>query len=285
MFNPAPASRPQAVLEVLLEGAGRSRCGSGIRISNGVMSRRITMPASFLLRRSLLRSVLRTYGRSSVRSRFRYASLVSALSALAVVPARSSAQASAAAIEEARRDSVRRPYTLADIQFMSGMIGHHSQAVKMASWAASHGASPSLQIFAGRISTGQTAEIGLMSQWLRERSQPVPAPDPRGMKMTMDGIEHYMLMPGMLTEAQMAQLDSARGVEFDRLFLAFMIGHHRGAVSMVDALFATPAAAQDEIVFKFANDVQADQTTEIDRMQQMLDALPPPSSPPNDRLY
>jgi uncharacterized protein (DUF305 family) len=43
---------------------------------------------------------------------------------------------------------------------------------------------------------------------------------------------------------------------------------------MVDKLFGTPGAAQDEIVFKFANDVQADQTTEIDRMQQMLDALP-----------
>jgi uncharacterized protein (DUF305 family) len=75
----------------------------------------------------------------------------------------------------------------------------------------------------------------------------------------------------------MARLDSARGVDFDRLFLADMINHHRGAIMMVDTLFSTPAAAQDEIVFKFANHVQSDQTTEIDRMEQMLDALPPPS--------
>jgi uncharacterized protein (DUF305 family) len=78
----------------------------------------------------------------------------------------------------------------------------------------------------------------------------------------------------MLTDEQMAQLDKSRGVEFDRLFLTFMIQHHRGAITMVDTLFNTPGAGQDEIVFKFANDVQADQTTEIERMQLMLDALP-----------
>jgi uncharacterized protein (DUF305 family) len=43
-------------------------------------------------------------------------------------------------VEQARVDSIRRPYTAADIAFMSGMIAHHAQAVKMAGWAASHGA-------------------------------------------------------------------------------------------------------------------------------------------------
>jgi len=189
-------------------------------------------------------------------------------------PRGATAQAPISGIEQARRDSVRRPYTAADIEFMSGMIGHHAQAVKMAGWAQSHGASRSLQIFCGRIATGQTAEIGLMQQWLRERNQPVPEADARGMKMDMAGMDHYVMMPGMLTDEQMKQLDAARGVDFDRLFLTFMMQHHRGALTMVDKLFNTPGAAQDEIVFKFANDVQADQTTEIDRMQQMLDALP-----------
>jgi uncharacterized protein (DUF305 family) len=191
-----------------------------------------------------------------------------------IAPSPSAAQAPISGIEQARRDSVRRPYTAADIEFMTGMISHHAQAVKMAGWAESHGASRGLQIFCGRIAMGQTAEIGLMQQWLRERNQPVPEADARGMKMNMGGMEHYMMMPGMLTDEQMKQLDAARGVEFDRLFLTFMMQHHRGALTMVDKLFNTPGAAQDEIVFKFANDVQADQTTEIDRMQQMLDALP-----------
>src|SRR5262249_9642405 len=114
-------------------------------------------------------------------------------------------------VEQARVDSMRRPYTAADIEFMSGMIGHHAQAVKMAGWAESHGASKSLQIFCGRVAMAQTAEIGLMSGWLKDRNQPVPEPDPRGMKMKMNGQDMYMMMPGMLTEEQMRQLDGARG--------------------------------------------------------------------------
>jgi uncharacterized protein (DUF305 family) len=194
--------------------------------------------------------------------------------ALALPHHRAAGQTPMTGVQQARVDSLRRPYTEADIEFMSGMIGHHSQAVKMAGWAASHGATKSLQIFCGRIAMAQTAEIGLMSDWLKDRNRPVPEPDPRGMKMMMNGVTHYMMMPGMLTEEQMAQLDKSRGVEFDRLFLTFMIQHHRGAIMMVDTLFNTPAAGQDEIIFKFANDVQADQTTEIERMQLMLDALP-----------
>ena len=186
-----------------------------------------------------------------------------------------SAQAPLTGIEQARRDSTRRPYVAADIEFMSRMIAHHAQAVKMAGWAESHGANKSLQIYAGRVAMGQTAEIGLMQAWLADRRQPVPAADARGKKMNMGGREHYMVMPGMLTETQMAQLDSTRGVDFDRLFLTDMIQHHRGAISMVESLFDTAGAGQDEIVFKFANDVQADQNTEIDRMEQMLAAIPP----------
>jgi len=182
-------------------------------------------------------------------------------------------QVTQAGIEQARKDSVRRPYTAADIEFMSGMISHHAQAVQMAKWAESHNASKAVTIFCGRVATAQTAEIGLMQQWLAERRQPVPDADPRGMKMDMGGTMHFMAMPGMLTEEQMKQLDASRGTDFDRLFLTFMVQHHRGAIQMVEKLFGTPGAGQDEIVFKFANDVQVDQSTEIDRMMQMLEAL------------
>jgi uncharacterized protein (DUF305 family) len=92
--------------------------------------------------------------------------------------------------------------------------------------------------------------------------------------MEMDGMQHEMLMPGMLSDEQMKQLDAARGGEFDRLFLRFMIQHHNGAITMVNELFASPGAGQDEFVFKFASDVYADQGTEIDRMQKMYINLP-----------
>jgi uncharacterized protein (DUF305 family) len=90
------------------------------------------------------------------------------------------------------------------------------------------------------------------------------------MPMTHGNETHITPMPGMLTEEQLRQLDAARDAEFDRLFLTFMIQHHRGAVEMVRALFASHGAGQDETVFKFAADVEVDQSTEIKRMLQML---------------
>ena len=194
---------------------------------------------------------------------------------MAVVQHPARGQTPLSGTEQARVDSIRRPYTAADIEFMSGMISHHAQAVEMAKWAESHGASKSVQIYCGRVAMAQTAEIGLMQAWLRDRNQPVPDADPKGMTMVMNGQKMLMMMPGMLTEEQMKMLDNARGVAWDRLFLTFMIQHHQGAISMVEKLFNTDGAGQDEIVFKFANDVQADQSTEIDRMKLMLEAMAP----------
>ena len=178
-----------------------------------------------------------------------------------------------AAAARARADSVRLPYTQADVDFMSHMIGHHAQAIAMSRWAPTHGASPSVRVLADRIINAQQDEILTMQTWLRDRHEPVPEANPAGMKMMMGGMEHMMLMPGMLTEEQMKQLDQARGPEFDRLFLTFMMQHHRGAVAMVKQLFDTYGAGQDETVFKFASDVNVDQTTEIARMDKMLIAL------------
>ncbi len=159
----------------------------------------------------------------------------------------------------------RYPSTEADARFMSAMIGHHGQAIVMAGLAPTHGASASVRRLAERISSGQRDEIATMQQWLRDRGRPVPL-DHHAV--------HGHLMPGMLTDAQLKELAAASGLEFDRLFLTFMIQHHRGAVTMVKELFGTPGAAQDETVFKFANDVNVDQTTEIARMERMLSALP-----------
>src|SRR5688500_3600239 len=182
-------------------------------------------------------------------------------------------QPSESAIDRARADSLRRPYTAADIHFMSAMIGPHAQALAMARLAENRAASPSVQNLADRLLAGQAYEIVTMQNWLRDRRQPVPEAKPGPMKMNMNRMVHEMMMPGMLTAEQMAQLEAARGKEFDRLFLTFMIQHHRGATSMVKELFGSQGAAQDETVFKFANDVNVDQETEIARMQKMLAAL------------
>jgi uncharacterized protein (DUF305 family) len=177
----------------------------------------------------------------------------------------------------AQTDSSPPPYSTADVEFMSGMIPHHAQAVLIAGWAPSHGASPAVRALCERIVVAQTDEIVFMQRWLRDRHLPVPDGDPR--HQMMPGGHHAPLMPGMLTAEQLAQLDRASGPEFDRLFLTFMIQHHEGALVMVERLFASHGAAQDDEVFKFAADVNADQTSEIDRMATMLTALSAGRSP------
>jgi uncharacterized protein (DUF305 family) len=191
----------------------------------------------------------------------------------------------AGAVARAKADSLRYPYTQADIDFMSGMIHHHAQAISISRWAPSHGASASVQRLTARIINAQTDEIRLMQSWLTDRNQTAPTVDSTG-HVSMSGghnmAGHDMgampgmsmtgasMMPGMLTDEQMKQLDAARGTEFDRLFLTYMMQHHRGAITMVRTLFAARGAGQDETVFKFANDVEVDQGTEIKRMLTMM---------------
>jgi uncharacterized protein (DUF305 family) len=124
-----------------------------------------------------------------------------------------------------------------------------------------------------RIINAQQDEILTMQTWLRDRNQSVPEAIGGPMKMMMNGKEQEMLMPGMLSAEQMHQLELAKGPDFDKLFLTDMIQHHRGAVSMVKDLFGTYGAGQDEIIFKFASDVNVDQTTEIARMERMLNSF------------
>lgn len=157
------------------------------------------------------------------------------------------------------------PFTQADVDFMTGMIHHHAQALVMARMAPTHGASPALRILAARIINAQIDEIALMQRWLRDRGQPVPDPEDEAHAM-----HHAMHMAGMLTPEQLAALDAAHGEEFDRLFLTYMIQHHQGALTMVNELFSTYGAAQGDAIFKIASDIGADQSSEIDRMQSML---------------
>jgi uncharacterized protein (DUF305 family) len=194
------------------------------------------------------------------------------------MPARAAAQDAPTPASLARADSGRPSYTAADVAFMQGMIAHHAQAVLMAGMVTTHEAGADIRRLAERIDVSQRDEMAMMQRWLRERGQVVPDPKPAGEHadhagMDMTGMDMSNgLMPGMLTPAQLAQLGRATRGEFDRLFLTFMIQHHQGALTMVDRLFSSQGAAQDVTIFRFASDVSADQTTEIERMQSMLSA-------------
>ncbi|MEX0844523.1 MAG: DUF305 domain-containing protein [Balneolaceae bacterium] len=186
------------------------------------------------------------------------------------------------ALEElywARQDSARMNFTEADTEFMTGMIAHHAQALIMSRLAPENGASPQIQTLALRIINGQNDEIKSMQNWLRDRDQPVPEVHIEGLNLMIHGLgEHHQHMDhtnmaGMLSPAQLKELSEAQGREFDRLFLKYMIDHHKGAVTMVTKLFKTDGAAQDEGAFRLATDIQVDQRTEIARMQLMLDEI------------
>ncbi|MFW6078339.1 MAG: DUF305 domain-containing protein, partial [Gemmatimonadota bacterium] len=177
------------------------------------------------------------------------------------------------AIYRARTDSARTRFTDADVHFMTGMIAHHAQALVMSALAPRNGAGPAVRTLAARIENAQRDEIETMQRWLRDRGQRVPEVHIEGTELTIEGPGHEMDMPGILSPEQMSELEAARGGEFDRLFLTYMIEHHQGAVVMVENLFGIDGAAQDQTAFRLASDIQVDQRTEIARMERMLAEL------------
>jgi uncharacterized protein (DUF305 family) len=163
----------------------------------------------------------------------------------------------------------------ADIQFMQGMIMHHSQAVEMTELLRTRSHDKEVQALGKRISISQTDEMRFMKQWLTDRGLPLSehgSMDMAGMDMAgMDHMDMAMpMMPGMLTLEQMKALAAATGPAFDHLFLTGMIQHHTGALTMVKNLFASPGAGQDPQLFDFASDVDNTQQAEIDIMRHML---------------
>jgi uncharacterized protein (DUF305 family) len=167
----------------------------------------------------------------------------------------------------------------ADISFMQGMIHHHAQAVEMVDLLRTRSRNKKLQALGNRISISQTDEMKYMKQWLEDRGQPVVMAhgqmDHSAMGHDMKGMAgmdmgSMPMMPGMLTPAQMKTLSKASGPAFDRLFLTGMIQHHTGALIMVEDLFDTASAGQDNVLYDFATDVDNTQRAEIEIMKNML---------------
>ena len=182
-------------------------------------------------------------------------------------------------------------HSAADVRFMSDMIPHHQQALDMSALAPERSQNHELLDLARRIDTSQRDEIEFMEQWLRERGEALPdrdwlphvAPAGHGQhdhhghhhhhghdshRQPHHPAEHGM--EGMATPEQMAELEASSGEAFDRLYLALMIEHHRGALVMVEELLAQAGSAQDPALFEFVTEVRNDQTAEIDRMTVML---------------
>ena len=161
------------------------------------------------------------------------------------------------------------PRSQADVEFMQGMIMHHSQAVEMTALIASHTENKDIRSLGAKISSSQSDEIRFMQRWLAARGEPLSMAMPGMPDMDLSG-KPMAPMPGMLTPEQMQALRKAKGAEFDHLFLTGMIQHHNGALVMVKDLFDTAGAGQDADIFNFATDADNTQRAEIRIMQNML---------------
>ncbi len=162
------------------------------------------------------------------------------------------------------------PRSLADVEFMQGMIMHHEQAVEMTAMIPSQTENKNLRSLGARISSSQSDEIKFMKRWLAARGESVPKAMANMPGMDMSH-ETLALMPGMLTPQQMAALRKAKGAGFDHLFLVGMIQHHNGALTMVENLFDTAGAGQDAELFNFATDADNTQRAEIRIMQTLVE--------------
>ena len=171
--------------------------------------------------------------------------------------------------------------TVADVRFMQGMIGHHAQALEMTALVPSRTPREDLQLLANRLEISQADEIQMMREWLTARGAQLLDPHAHHPQAGQagqggeggEGRDGANLMPGMLTAGEMRALAAAKGADFERLFLEFMIKHHEGALTMVAELFSAKGAGQQSDIFTFASDVDADQRMEIERMGGMLREL------------
>jgi len=158
-------------------------------------------------------------------------------------------------------------YSPDDVAFMQGMILHHWQAVEMAKMVETRTNTPAMRDAAGRITASQNDEIKFMRAWLTARNQAAPNPA-KG-----PGAHMHHAMKGMASDADMAELATLSGTDFDRKFLTLMIAHHKGALDMVGELLHTEGTAYDPALYEFTSDVKNDQSAEIDRMIDMLSGL------------
>lgn len=157
------------------------------------------------------------------------------------------------------------PHTEADVAFVRDMLHHHAQALEMTGYVEERAADSGIRLLAERMRISQEDEMDQLETWLQTRGEPVRDPD------AAHGDAH-VLMPGMLTEEELAALEAAEGEAFDELFLRSMIRHHEGALVMIADLFASPEGAEQELA-QLANHFDSDQRVEIARMSGMLSEL------------
>src|SRR5919201_6549072 len=155
--------------------------------------------------------------------------------------------------------------------FARDMSTHHAQAVEMGLMAFQQGQDPEVRQIGGDIATGQQGEIGTMQTWLRSwQLDPTGDQPPMAWMSDGAGLVKDGLMPGMATPAEMDKLRSAKGHDFDILFLQMMIRHHLGGVHMIDGVLKE---GHDDDVLAVAQVMKNTQQTDLTNLTAALKRL------------
>ncbi|WP_322778339.1 DUF305 domain-containing protein [Frankia sp. Cas4] len=177
-----------------------------------------------------------------------------------------------------------------DAGFARDMSAHHAQAVQIAMVEFRGGADMTQRGVAEDVALTQQREIGIMSAWLTQWGLAQISTDPpMGWMRSVHLVSHdssghdasghdgattnSTRMPGMATDAELGQLSKASGRELDTLFLALMIRHHRGGLTMAQE---AAARAQEPDVRALARAMVINQAIEIDQMEADLHAMGAP---------
>lgn len=155
-----------------------------------------------------------------------------------------------------------------DVGFLQDMSTHHSQAVAMASLVRPRTDDGQVLQAAEEILVLQSTEVGMMAATLRRWGRPEGDDDGRAMGWMGAEVESSS-MPGLATEADLADLRAAEGDGAGRLFLELMIDHHRGGVAMAEE---AAERADDDLVRGMAERMASGQRYEIDEMGALLAA-------------
>ncbi len=136
----------------------------------------------------------------------------------------------------------------------------------MADLATTRASDPALNALVAQIKAAQDPEITKMTGWLTGWGQPTVAPS----GSSMPGMDMSGVMPGMVSDQDMAKLRAATGVDFDRMFARAMIAHHNGAIQMARDEQNNGANADAKAL---AAQIVKTQQAEVDTLQKLLDRL------------
>ncbi|QKV78181.1 DUF305 domain-containing protein [Amycolatopsis sp. Hca4] len=141
-----------------------------------------------------------------------------------------------------------------DVMFAQQMIPHHEQALEMAKLVPSRSSNPKVVDLASRIEKAQDPEIRQMRGWLSAWGATSAS--------SMPGMDHDS-MPGMMPAGDVAELEAAKGTEFDRRWLDMMVKHHQGAVDMARTELDKGANADAKALARKIADAQQAEITEM----------------------